>query len=407
MNAPQGLTVVICDDDPMRSQRWKSEVERQDVGQVVPLSGRKLAAEITRLNQRRTNARQGRQSDEESVLDAADVLVLDYDLTPDTTTEKEFEQDDFKDLLNTLRNQSGEVLAYLARGFSTAGPIVLVNQRFKETTFDVTMQRFAQSHADLNVTDRDLGSTALWSARQTLDGYNPWHWPILNRSAEAWPRLVESIDLDEPVLDRLDLSWDLLASKQQDLLSSAILENDLEGPEGITFDHLVNGTDLGLDAKDVQDDPRLRSRIAASVATRWVRQYVWKSQSVLIDLPHAVTRYPQLLGPEVEDPETWAAVADKRRDDWTGVLDDELLRTLTPSTEWTPVPTVRADRLRDVALELGSVEWTGEVFCEDSSRFLPESDARPVVTDVPGPYQQRWIEKVAGVRYDPPRRLLA
>ena len=45
------------------------------------------------------------------------------------------------------------------------------------------------------------------------------------------------------------------------------------------------------------------------------------------------------------------------------------------------------------------------VFCEDTSRFVPLDQAREVETDVPGPYVQRFVEKILGVDYRPLTRL--
>lgn len=400
--------ILICDDDPGRAERWRKWPIPHVSAEVKVVAGEELAEELEALAVRRVQARKSHADERpDSEFDQARIAVLDYDLTP--TDPSTIGEDNFEEVVRRLRHQSGEGAAYLVRCYSRASVVVVVNQRFKESTFDVTMQRFASSFADLNISQRDLRRAALWTGiPQEGEPYNPWHWPVLASDPDRWQVVRSLIDLEATVVDDLPFSFDRLVARQQDFLGAVAAESESEtAMQEVTFDDVVASADLGMAIKDQQKDPELRKQIAVSIVMRWIRQMVWPAQNALIDLPHAVVRFPRLLGEAVKDAAAWDLAA-RKGVAWEEVVPEDIVTALDPSNKWTPVPTVDAETLRSVAAELPPEDpelFGSKVFCEDTSRFSAVENAKAVSTDLPGPNQQRWIEQV-DVRYDPRRRLL-
>lgn len=402
--------MLICDDDPKRVIKWTNtvesipEVERFD---VRPVSGGELAGEIETLNIRREKARNGHAEEEinglVSIFDEAELVLIDYDLTPSMAMANTGNPES-RSVLEKLRNRSGESVAYLARCYSMAGFLVIVNQRFQQSTFDVTMQRFADSYADLNVSQADLGNPALWAGRNTdVDEFHPWSWPVLSEVDQLWSKRVAATDLEATLLDKLGLDEKSFDPRQLDLLGELDRQGRQQQPVEITFDGLVESS-MGLDAKDKQPSQENRRAIAASVVSRWLEQFVLPGQNVIADLPHLVARFPQILD-DPADPEVWARTATKIAD--TSDLPPTLqagqraAEAFLSRSAWS-VSDIRAAASRRTIPD----EWPTLVFCEDTSRFVPLSKAQEVETDVPGPHTRRFIEHVQDVRYDPLRRVL-
>lgn len=398
--------ILICDDDPKRVTNWVStvegmpEIERFDVRAV---SGGELADEIEILNIRREEARKGRAEEEIngaiSIFDEAKLVLIDYDLTPGTAT---LDNSESRSVLEKLRNRSGESVAYLARCYSMVGFLVVVNQRFQRSAFDVTMQRFADSYADLNISHDDLGNQALWTGLNADgDHFHPWSWPVLSEADQLWSKRLAATDLEATVLDKLGLDEKSFAAKQLDLLG----ELDREGlqPAEVTFGKLVKSS-LGLDAKDEQPSQEHRRAIAASVVSRWLEQFVLPGQNVIADLPHLVARFPQILD-DPADPEAWARTATKIAD--IGDLPPTLQAGKRAAEAFLSRPAWSVSNVRAEASHLKVPDdWPTLVFCEDTSRFVPLSEAQEVETDVPGPHTRKFIEHVQDVRYDPLWRVL-
>ena len=404
--------ILVCDDDPRRANRWAARIEpmpEADRYTITTLSGPDLARAIDALSVRCVTARDSNESPEHvdaaNGFDEAAIVLADYDLTPDPHTLDKIRQEQGETavdlVVDHLRGRSGERLVYLARCYSTAGFLVVVNQKFQESTFDVTLQRFANSYADLNLSQADLSNPALWVGRSDKDGeYHPWAWPSLAFADGTWQGRLDFIDdLEAPVMERLGLGAERFSAKQLDLLGE--LSDEGGDPSSVTFDQLVDST-AGLSPRDRQPNSSMRRAIAASVVGRWLEQVVLPGQNVLVDLPHLASRYPAVLG---EAPERWVGAADKQLP--TAALPEALSGICSPATSLLGRPVWAASQAREAAQAIkNNVEWPDLVFCEDTSRFVATESAKEVETDVPGPHTRRFIEHVSGVRYDPSRRVL-
>ncbi|MET9269372.1 hypothetical protein [Kribbella sp. NPDC003557] len=425
---PQPI-ILICDDNPERAKRWTDAVTSMpgtDRFDVKTLSGQELADAVEGLNRRREALRPDEDGNgpdaaearrilagisDAAVFDTAAIALIDYDLTPDSITLGKLEEKTAEHVLDRLRNRSGESIAYLARCYSDAGFLVVINQRFKEATFDITMQRFSDSYADLNISQADLRSKALWSGVSDIPGeFHPWSWPVLCKADLLWRARLAATELSAPVLESLNLNGERFSARQLDLLGEVL---DVEDVKEVTFDHLVD-TSLGLTVKDGQPDPECRRAIAASVASRWLEQTVLPGQNALADLAHLVIRHPQLGGSAARAAEEWNRFATKQSraeivaNGGAAAEAVELLQSIEPAAEqYLSRPAWSATKVRGLAAGLPEPdEWPDLAFCEDTSRFIPLDSAQEVETDVPGPYARRFVEAVEGVRYDPLRRML-
>lgn len=400
------MRVVLCDDDGSRVQQWGaalSELAGLRGAEMIPMAVADFARAFGALKDRKVAARDATDTfelprdDDAQAFDDADILILDYDLTPDTSRMDDGEDD--RVVRQQLVGQSGELVAYLARCFSSAGYIVLVNQGYKQSTFDVTLQRFTESMADLNVTAEDLTREALWEGR---DGeYRPWGWPRLLDAPSLARECTTMFDLGDRVLATLGLDDDDhfrgFNAKQLDLLGD--LGDD---PREVTFGDLVGSRLVGLRGRDKNPDAASAMRIAAAGVRRWLERTVLPAQNLIVDAPHLVERQPGLVGAAFDlDSTTDLSAAPAMPE----VLDPAVL----PVAKWLTRPAWSwplANRLASQLPPTSGNDVGERVFCEDVSGFHPVDDVRQVRTDVPGPYPQRFIKYVKGVEYHPRSRVL-
>lgn len=404
--------IVVCDDDAKRVGAWAELIHK--VGEptegftIEPLAPHVFADAFRGLRQRKASARTGKLQDADTAevsaalqkVDRAALVVVDYDLTPDSDRTPDPVAD--SSALSELTGRTGEEFAYLARCFSTVAGIVVVNQRVQSRVFDLTLHQFAESFANVNIASHFLDSAALWTGR---DGqFRPWSWPRLLdlpvKVRRTWELVV---DLDQPVLEALGLADDkhFYAFTQPQL--------DLFGDEPLqaTFRYLARESEYGLNAKDRSadlDDNALQ-RIAAGAVNRWLEWRVVPGQNVLVDAPHAVQRYPELLIGDPSDPEAWNATADLSKG--TSVIASaEVAEAVVNASMWTSRPVWSLPRISERASHLrASSGNTSLAFCEDTSRFVDLDLATEIEIAVATPYFQRFVEMVDGVDYSPRRRI--
>jgi hypothetical protein len=409
-------TVLVCDDDARRVNQWADRIRElppvADVFEVVPITPEQFGLAFAELKNRKLRSRnpalaETSPDDDDAAaagkqVDAAALLIVDYDLTPDRDRVRQVGD---STTLGHLNGESGENFVYLVRAFSAARGVVIVNQRYQEPVFDLTLQKFAHSYADVNVTHRDLDNPALWNGEETH--YRPWSWPRLTDLPDLVARRRALVDdLDRPVLEALGLADDMhfhsLAQAQLDPLG--------DDPTEATFRTLAREPALGLNGKDTTadfDDPALR-RIAASAVARWLEWFVVPAQNVLVDLPHLVQRRPSL----VEGDATSAEVLDKTTDadhTTTAVSQFVFEEGAVPASAWTSTGVWSWPKISAAVsgrLPVSESHQKVFVFCEDSSRFVEIEKAHAYDSDVPGPYRQRFVEQVEGIDYQPRNRLL-
>lgn len=395
--------VVICDDDDQRVQDWKARVETQaaSTGLVVTaLPPNDFAQAVKALNERLTAAKAGDwspRSDAATVIDNADLLVLDSDLTPDPSSAGGAAPS--KDVQTYLAGEIGSEVARLARAFTTAGAIAVVNQGAKTRTFDLTMMRTATEPADLYLTEEDLDNAQVWGSTDTT-GYRPWLWPMLDRLSPLVEGVIDATDLSASVLDTLGLGGRnglQFTNKQLEALDA-----DSTNIESTTLLNLALTADfgMGLRPKEKTSDELLK-RVGVYGLRRWVERIILPSQNVLVDLPHLLQSNPWLVS-ERGDLSAW----NNRRSWWypaepeiaTRAFNDEASRLLGRNV-WNVdqlPPRPRSERLHP----------SDPVFCEDTSDFRPSDHASDFVSDIEGPYGARFVSDLDDVDYAPRHRLL-
>lgn len=406
------MKVLVCDDDGRRAQSWREDIEyvlnEFDSGkgageaEVTCLEPSDLAAALNGLTQRQRAARGPDASTVKdaatlqlSQFDSADVLVLDHDLTP-------AEPDPLTD---SLQGRSGEGLALLARCFSTTGLIVLVNKGVQSSTFDLTMTRFSDSYADLNVTQQDLSRSALWHGLADARPFRPSHWPVLSSGGKHLAEIADGLALDDVVLESLGLSEALTTFEREQL---DILGDE---PETATFWTVAKRPGVGLGLKDEQPDEAILRRIAVHGIARWLAGTVLPAQNVLVDAAHLLERVPGLRAGGID-------IADATPADFHDV--DALVRfapglerlrgRVSPSSEWLGRPVWLWADLDPETFADEATDETDLVVCEDTTTLLALDKAKEFEAAVSGPYLQRFVRHLKDgtdpIAYMPRNRLL-
>jgi hypothetical protein len=410
------MKIVVCDDDFERGQSWAAQISAV-IGSAVDatataIAPHRFAEAFVELEARRLSARKADAAEDQLLstlstpgsaveIDEADLVVVDYDLTPDTGRTQDPEDD--KGAVRGLVGRSGEEFVYLARFFSSAKAFAVVNQTVQSKTFDLSLRRFAHSLADVNVTAHDLRRRSLWLG--SGDTFRPWSWPVLldlPTLAEERSRLLS--DPGQLIVDALHLgdTDDLnsftqaqLDSLGADLMTATILSVATESPHGLK----------GHDKKLAETNEVLAGRAAINAIYRWLSASVVPAQNVLVDAPHLAQRFPILVNGDRSDPATWNQLTSG---DVSAVLRAaDLESALSPASAWIGRPLWSLARASAIARALGRVP-TGEptfVFCEDTSRFIEIAHATEFESGVSGPYVQRFVERVSDLDYAPRGRL--
>lgn len=391
------MKVMLVDDDAELMQEWADSL--RTVGdpamEIEPVVD--PAHLIDQLENRRLAYRLGDFHAEPHRIDDADVLILDYDLG------------------QAGHALTGRRLAYLARCFSGAATIVLMNEH-GDSTFDFTMSGDFSCYADVEIGATQIANQGLWSD-QSRESFRPWHWPCLKHEVHALrqcavhvrdggtQRVVEALGLG-PVLERLPTSAvDALTLGLSDLPFGDLTFNDLL--------ERVTSPDIGETAFLQRKDrlaPNDAARVIAARLRRWVNRVLAPSQDVLVDAPHVVSRFPSLLAGSRDAADQWSLTA--KLSEPAG-LDEKTIRShRLVADAWSDRPRWLWPLLQhDPAIvEVGDPfaerPPTSFVFCEDTSRFVEETKAYSFSSDLRPPFSRRWAERVDSVDYRPRSRLI-
>lgn len=393
------LQICIVDDEPNRSRGWASTITSFGIPglNIVALEMDKSRELMNKVVTRQQEIRLNPEgSGSGRPLNDIDVLVLDYDL---------------QELLEMGQWSTGLQIVALARAFSGARLIVLINQ-YGTNAFDLTLTKSARSLADLDVGSDQLVNQAFWN--RSLSGNNnfaPWAWGdgVLGAvgrvdKAIAWV----SSHLDQPVLDCLGFTHTPDQSSSATYLSSEIWQQCLTDPTS-TFREMVGSSDF-LTQKDraltIINHSDACARVGAAFIMHWLDRWVVPANGALADLPHLVSLYP------------WLLLNNANLDEW------QRAASITNGFDAVHI------KVKDFAFEpnflisrpvvwkhkvLGNAELSEPrgfnyegipdlVFCEDTSRFVPFSEARPFLSRLPGVDQQRFVDAAnhtSGVAYEP------
>lgn len=398
MSEKSGLKVVVVDDDDVMRQQWESAIKRAARGSV-PLTfnnvpQKSLKAAVEQLEKKRRHSRSEASTELGSdVFDDADIVFVDHDLLD----------------LEGLASLTGEDIAYLLRCFTSCGIIVILNPGDLGTNFfDLNLRRPFDSWADAVMGSDQLANRWLW--KDTPVGFAPWCWPSLPDAVRRRRRQVvlAQKDLGRSVGTLVGLTHELLIN-MDDAMAAAVVDKD--GKSFKTLWKFVLSHASGIQRKDNADffekNPEQLARIGASRLSSWLDQVVLPAQTVLIDLPHLVSRLPGILSKKrskavlesicSREGKGWqAAVKAKELDAFRFRSDDWLSRAA-----WIWPQVMQAPAFSEWARG----ETGGVVFCEDTSRFIDAKQARRFRANTPAPANFRYVEKLEGVSYEPSVRL--
>jgi hypothetical protein len=385
--------MLIHDDEQRIRNRF---VERlgalkavSDSFDVQPITNERFTQEIAILEERRRLSRQGSKSTSKSLIDDAQILMVDYDLLQSSG------QDCF---------MTAEIVAYLARCYSKCGLIIGVNQ-FGENIFDLTLRGHVESYCDLNLGGVQIDNPGLWSA--TRSGFRPWYWPELPISLEKWQKRIRDAEqnIEKNIMEVLGLNDIFLLPKS----TSQFIGTD---PATTTFKDFAKSPGRGLSPKDrVVEDEDL-ARIAAARISKWLERMVLSGQDVLIDAPHLISRFPSLLTSDHAKIESWnsaTSFVDRKKlpmdhakiEKFSFKKDFWLSR---PAWFWRRI--ADAQKIKEVA-HPWETESSDFLFCEDSSTFEKRDHCKEFTADVDSPYKQRYVHaEPFDANYQPLFRLL-
>ena len=371
----KSLKVLVYDDQFDLAKSWAKKIKDAYSDAVVkPASSEDFQELLMQINSRR---KEWREAEDESgtidlhEADTADVIVVDYDLLQ------------YSDSVDT----TGSRFAYLLRCFSKCGFIIVLNE-FRNNTFDLSLGRRVEGFADIHIGDKQIGNPGLWQA--PFDGYRPWYWPVVPNARENFKQCVTDVreHLDTPILKFLDLDRfiDWIPRRARDFLLGE------QKIEEVTFRGFVESAHGGISAKD-SIIPEQMARVAAARIVTLLNSIILPEQSVLVDAPHLVSRFPSLISNGHDDIDTWNRLCNP--------IDDALLDELPKSHKfqkshwlWRPAwywPEINKDESIEEVKDPGLVEEIDWVFCENISRFVPIEFAQDFRAIVSPPFIKRYV----------------
>lgn len=317
-------------------------------------------------------------------LDGVDLLLIDYNFVR----------------LSHAGGLTGHRLAYLARCYSDAKYIVVLNQ-FGENRFDLTLRGHPEAHADLHIGLRQATNAGLWRREEWPD-FRPWVWPVLPDAVARLDRLTAEVAaaLDAKVFDHLQLT-DRMGAIPRNV-------RQFLGGDDVTFDSFARESGFGFDLSDKPFDDRVVARVAASRISKWLEHMVLAAQDLLIDAPRLLSRYPSVLGEQGLDVMKDVPLTPAWQD--ALALPDPVKENAYAKVDWLSRPAWwRPELLGDERI-LENQETTSPDpslrFAEDASRFLSPTDVTPFVADLASPFVQRFVrkERAPEVEYQPQLR---
>lgn len=380
------LNICVVDEDATLADSWATQIANNPGDfqvQALPIDRMVQCVDILELRQKQARESNGDMQGT-CDLDSVDVLVIDHDLLPSLT-------------------RRGASIAYLARCYSDCGFIIVLNQY--ERRFNLKADYHIEAFADLHVDSTQIGNPGLWSA--DVQGYRPWHWPVVPDAVQALKAFAIDIQdkLDAPLFTILGLA------SYSHLLSGDVLEfirpatnkqlpeqlQDKDSFTNITIDEFIDYSLGGIEGKDRVVNPVHRSLVAAARLSRWLNLGVLPRQDILIDAPHLVWRIPSVLPGDRSDLESWNAIAaGSMTIDEADPLADSLQRhkfrgaNMLWRSAWLWPGIVTDETIPEIIAPWDYDDPTF-LFCEDFSRFLPQSETLVYRIGIDSSFQSRRI----------------
>ena len=374
------IQVLVYDDSPEIAESLADKV-RAVCGNVdVTAVKRETFQELIELMNRRRAQWRADGNDlvlmESTDVDEADVIVVDYDLLR----------------YSEAGDTTGSRLAYLLRCFTKCGLIIVLNE-YGTNTFDMSLRSPSLDFADLHLGAVQIGNPGLWSG--SFEGYRPWHWPVLPNARINFEKCVEDVreNLDQPILEFLGLGRfiDWMPKRAHDLfLGSGNMET-------VRFSDFVNRARGGIELKD-ELPPDNMARVATARLLALLNGLILPEQSILVDAPHLVARFPSLVRGEDQNIHYWNRLCEPLNEEIDGLLVDVLTEHRFKSQHWLWRPVwywpdiARDERIAEVRdpWTVKDIDW---VFCENISRFIPTTLADDFRADVSPPFNKRFVFK--------------
>jgi hypothetical protein len=395
--------LVLCDDEPKVARGWCEDLTALDevssAFEIAIVDKAQFEEHVKRLEERRSSLRDGRTpSSDETIFDAAAILIVDYDLygyKPDQLL-------------------TGDSIAYLARAFSRCGYVVGVNQDRIANPFDLTLVAHRAAATDLSIGSDQVADPGLWSADPTRwRAFRPWSWPVLPERAAAFHYLASRLEgvLDDDLASVLALPREILDSLPRSVL--ALLDVPGRSDLGaVPLRDWVSGSQMGIRSGDKLSDDEQVARVAAARVSKWFERVLLPGQDVLVDAPHLADRRPGLLEGDSASPDAWASTTRLAADAGAAGLRSDRISDYAFGDGWLsrPVwlwPRIASDADLDDTLDAPRPK-PRIVFAEDSSRFVPADAATRYTADVEPPFNSRFLalpERGAG--YLPAARLVS
>lgn len=409
--SPPKKKIFILDDEKGFIERLKAQLDKlpsvRTAFDVVACSPEEFISELRILEDRQRAIRDDAELPKARslVFDAADILVVDYDLA------KLLEGIDLP-----VGVPTGERVAYLARCFSKCGVIIALNQ-FNEAgqpLFDLTLCGHPRSFADLNLGSKELQNPGLWASE--WDGYRPWHWPLLPDAVDCFERRTAKLakaGLEISIFGHIELPSYLPGVMPIEILQwLAPWSKKVEDVTSVTFADFLKKSQHGLDVKDhkVTSTP-YASRVASARVGKWLERLVLGGQGILVDAPHLVCRFPSLLKGKSKHTRENLNLTCKVGHQANSIIEERHIKSCRfKAVDWLSRPAWFWDQVRseDQIVEVKEPWKKVELdcrFCEDLSAFVSEKKCHEFSADTPGTYTRRYIAKLAQVDYSPEMKL--
>lgn len=383
------MNILICDDTVQPLTGLAKQLEKlvpqgTTIGVATGEEVSKIAEELELRRRSATEAQRGVVPWGDHRLDKVDLLIIDYNFVQ----------------LAHATGLTGHRLAYLARCYSDAKYIVVLNQ-FGDNRFDLTLRGHPEAHADLHLGLRQATNAGLWSSAD-WPAFRPWVWPVLPTAVERLQRITDEVaaNLDGGVLQHLHLV-DRLGAIPRNV-------RQFLGDDEITFRDFALKSGNGFDVTDTPFDDRVLPRVAASRIAKWLDHMIFAAQDLLVDAPRMLSRYPSLIG----DAGLQSLADIPLTPEWEAALQlPASVQDYTyPKPDWLSKSAWWRPELLDDMEIVENQETTSPDptlrFAEDASRFLAPAQVSPFVADLASPFVQRFVrrEREQGIDYQPQLR---
>ena len=370
------LSVLVYDDQIAIAKEIARKIEEAyPFARTKPAEIPDLQQLIELMSRRRTEWRRNSNSSplaEEHPADQADIIVVDYDLFQYVET-------------------TGSQLAYRLRCFSECGFIAILNGYRRRNVFDASLSSPIVDFADLHISDVQIENKGLW--RTPFKGYRPWYWPVIPEAITDFENCISDVrnNFDEPILAFLGLQ-EVIDWIPERALTFLTREPDVEK---VTFRSFIESDRGGIDPRDAIGTAQL-ARVAAAQIRALLNSIILPEQSILIDAPHLISRFPSLITRGRDEITEWNRLCDPVDPPIEELLNECLKDHRFQKDHWLSRPAWYWPNVkRDKRVEEVKSPWTPKegrwLFCENISRFAPVEYTQPFRAIVSPPFVQRYV----------------